>query len=119
MRPSKLAVFVSVSVLALCCAAAFARPPYVALEQRLSAEQLREVGLSAQQLATLNRMLSEAEQRAAPAQPQAAQAQAQADANRIISESITPELIQMTEAEARLKHGWVTVTGADSVVVSK
>lgn len=48
-----------------------------------------------------------------------AQAQAQADANRIISESITPELIQMTEAEARLKHGWVTVTGADSVVVSK
>lgn len=47
------------------------------------------------------------------------EAQAQADANRIISESITPELIQMTEAEARLKHGWVTVTGADSVVVSK
>lgn len=47
------------------------------------------------------------------------EAQAQADANKIISESITPELIQMTEAEARLKHGWVTVTGADSVVVSK
>ncbi len=47
------------------------------------------------------------------------EAQAQADANRIISESITPELIQMTEAEARLKHGWVTVTGADSVAVSK
>lgn len=47
------------------------------------------------------------------------EAQAQADANRIISESITPELIQMTEAEARLKHGWVTVTGVDSVVVSK
>ena len=33
------------------------------------------------------------------------EAQAQADANKIISESITPELIQMTEAEARLKHG--------------
>lgn len=47
------------------------------------------------------------------------EAQAQADANKIISESITPELIQMTEAEARLKHGWVTVTGADSVVVTK
>lgn len=46
------------------------------------------------------------------------EAQAQADANKIISESITPELIQMTEAEARLKHGWVTVTGADSVVVT-
>lgn len=47
------------------------------------------------------------------------EAQARADANKIISESITPELIQMTEAEARLKHGWVTVTGADSVVVTK
>lgn len=47
------------------------------------------------------------------------EAHAQADANKIISESITPELIQMTEAEARLKHGWVTVTGADSVVVTK
>lgn len=46
------------------------------------------------------------------------EAQAQADANKIISESITPELIQMTEAEARLTHGWVTVTGADSVVVT-
>lgn len=47
------------------------------------------------------------------------EAQAQAESNRIISESITPELIQMTEAEARLKHGWVEVTGADSVVVTK
>lgn len=46
------------------------------------------------------------------------EAQAQAEANRVISESITPELIQMTEAEARLKHGWVEVTGAGSVVVT-
>lgn len=40
-----------------------------------------------------------------------------AESNRIIAQSITPELIQMTEAQARLKHGWVTVTGAESVVV--
>ncbi|MBE5037292.1 membrane protease [Subdoligranulum sp. DSM 109015] len=46
------------------------------------------------------------------------EAQAEADSNRIIAQSITPELIQMTEAQARLKHGWVTVQGADSVVVS-
>ena len=44
------------------------------------------------------------------------EAQAEAKSNRIVSESITPELIQMKEAEARLKHGWVTVNGADTVV---
>lgn len=42
--------------------------------------------------------------------------QAEADANKVLSESITPELIQMKEAEARLKHGWITVQGADTVV---
>lgn len=44
------------------------------------------------------------------------EARAEAESNRIVSESITPELIQMKEAEARLKHGWVTVNGADTVV---
>jgi len=43
-------------------------------------------------------------------------AEAEAEANRIISESITENLIKMKEAEARLKHGWVTVQGADTVV---
>lgn len=46
-------------------------------------------------------------------------AQAEAEANRLKSESITDELIKMTEAEARLQHGWVTVTGADTVVASE
>lgn len=44
------------------------------------------------------------------------QADAQADYNRKIAESITPELIEYKEAEARAKHGWVTVQGADTVV---
>lgn len=44
------------------------------------------------------------------------EAQAEADANKVLSESITPELIQMKEAEARLKHGWITVQGSDTVV---
>lgn len=43
-------------------------------------------------------------------------ARAEAEANRVISASITPELIQMKEAEARIKHGWVTVQGAGTVV---
>lgn len=46
------------------------------------------------------------------------EAQAEADSNRIVAESITPDLIQMKEAEARLKHGWVTVQGADTVVTN-
>lgn len=45
------------------------------------------------------------------------EAQAEAEANRVIAESITPELIQMIEAEARKEHGWVTVQGADVVAV--
>lgn len=44
------------------------------------------------------------------------EAQAEADANNLKSNSITPELIQMKEAEARLQHGWVTVQGANAVV---
>lgn len=44
------------------------------------------------------------------------EAEAEAEANRIIAESITDELIRMKEAEARLEHGWVTVQGADSVI---
>ena len=45
------------------------------------------------------------------------EAEAEAKSNRLKASSITPELIQMKEAEARLKHGWVTVQGADNTVV--
>ena len=45
-------------------------------------------------------------------------AKSEAEANRLVSESITSELIQMKEAEARLEHGWVEVKGASSVVVT-
>lgn len=44
------------------------------------------------------------------------QAQAEADANKVKAASITDELIKMTEAEARLQHGWVTVQGAGAIV---
>ena len=46
-------------------------------------------------------------------------AQAEAEANRLLSESITQELIDMKEAEARMEHGWVTVNGAGSVVTTE
>lgn len=44
-------------------------------------------------------------------------AEAEAKANKLKAESITPELIQMKEAEAREKHGWITVNGAGATVV--
>lgn len=44
-------------------------------------------------------------------------AEAEAKANQMIANSITPDLIQMKIAEARMEHGWVEVEGAGSVVV--
>ena len=55
----------------------------------------------------------------ADAQVTITNAQAEAEANRLKSESITDELIRMTEAEARMEHGWVTVNGAGSVVTTE
>lgn len=43
-------------------------------------------------------------------------AQAESEANQMLNDSITDNLIRMKEAEARLKHGWVTVNGASTVV---
>lgn len=44
------------------------------------------------------------------------EAQAEADANKIVSESLTDRILKQQENEARLKHGWVTVQGANTVV---
>lgn len=66
---------------------------------------------TAEAQAETNRVIAESE-----AAVKVIEAQAEAEANKTIAESITPELIEMKEAEARLKHGWVTVQGADTVV---
>ena len=42
-------------------------------------------------------------------------AEGEAEANRILSNSITPVLLEKMEMEARQKHGWVTVNGASVV----
>lgn len=46
-------------------------------------------------------------------------AQAEATANKKLSESITPELIQLKDAEARIKHGWVEVITNEAIVDTK
>lgn len=53
------------------------------------------------------------------ADAQIEEARGQAQANYEISKSITPNLIQMKEAEARSKHGWVTVSGNSTAVVKE
>lgn len=44
------------------------------------------------------------------------EAQAEAEAYRIKSDAITPNLLKKWELDARLKHGWVEVNGASTVV---
>lgn len=53
------------------------------------------------------------------AEIQITKAKAEAEANRVKAASITDELIKMTEAEARKKHGWVTTQGATAVVTQE
>jgi regulator of protease activity HflC (stomatin/prohibitin superfamily) len=43
-------------------------------------------------------------------------AEATAKANALVSDSVTDRVIQNKEADARLKHGWVTTEGAAAVV---
>lgn len=45
-------------------------------------------------------------------------ADAEAAANQSVAQSITPELIQYLEAQARMEHGWVTVQGAETIVTN-
>lgn len=45
-------------------------------------------------------------------------ADAEAYSNQKVASSVTEELIRYTEAQARKKYGWITVTGADTVVTN-
>ena len=46
-------------------------------------------------------------------------AEAEAESNKKVADSVTDELIRYTEAQAREKHGWVTVNGANTVVTDQ
>lgn len=81
----------------------------VAKQQAINAQYQKETALAE---AETERVKAEA-----AASIKLIEAQAEADANEIISNSITPELIAKMEAEARLEHGWVTVMGGDVAAV--
>ena len=86
-----------------------------AINNRIEAQQKADQAKAEQETAKV-----EAETALIKAQNDAAievtKADAEAQANERLASSITPELIAMKEAEARLVHGWVTVKGADNVV---
>lgn len=46
-----------------------------------------------------------------------AKAEGEAEANRLITESLTPELLKKMEMEARQEHGWITIQGAGNTIV--
>lgn len=58
----------------------------------------------------------ELEKQKIEAETKRVKAEAEAKANEIISNSITPNLLKKMELEARMKHGWVTIQGAQAVV---
>lgn len=47
------------------------------------------------------------------------EARGTAEANELLQKSITPELIRMKEADARLKHGWITTQTGTAIVDAK
>ena len=89
-----------------------------AIDNRVTALQQKQQAEAEQE-----RVKVEAETKLIQAENEASikvkQAQAEAEANTVLSQSITDELIRMTEAEARKQHGWVEVQGADAVVKEK
>ena len=98
----------------------------VQLDEELQAKvQAKEQAKQDAEKAELDKQTAIAQGEAAKAKAEAdaqvtiTNAQAEAEANRLKSESITDELIRMTEAEARMEHGWVTVNGAESVVTTE
>lgn len=50
------------------------------------------------------------------AKAQIERAKGEAEANKLISDSITPELIEREIAEARKQHGWITTQGGTPIV---
>lgn len=53
------------------------------------------------------------------AEAQIEKARGEAEANRLLEQSITPELLKKMEMEARLKHGWVEIQTGQAIVDTK
>lgn len=89
-----------------------------AIDNRVTALQKKQQAQAEQETAKVEAETALIKARNA-AEIKLTEAKAEAEANKIKSSSITDKLIKMTEAEARLEHGWVTVQGADAVVTKE
>lgn len=88
-----------------------------AIDARISASQETEklkIQAENEKLKAANKKI-EAE---GNAEKERIEAQGKADANKKVQESLTPEVLNKMEMEARLKHGWVEVNGG-SVITQK
>lgn len=100
-----------------------------AIKQRVTALQKKQQAQAEQETAKVEAQtkLIKAQNKAdikiteakAKAETRKIEANAEAEANKKIASSITKELIDMKEAEAREKHGWVTIQGGTPIVNSK
>lgn len=86
----------------------------VATQKKLEAET-KQSQLTLEEKAAAERKLIATQ---AEADAKIIAAEAEAKANKALAESITPELIDLKEAEARLKHGWVTVQGGTTTTAT-
>lgn len=97
-----------------------------AYDQKIAKKQQAQIDYERQQIVN-KKNIEKAETNAkvketnakADAEATKIKAEAEAEANNKISSSITDKIIEEKTAEARLKHGWVTVQGAGNVVTNK
>lgn len=85
---------------------------------QLASQDNERAKLEAEKLQTETKSKAEAQitQAQADAESTLKRAEAEAEANRLKSESITDKILREKEADARLKHGWVTIQGGTAVV---
>lgn len=86
--------------------------------QQLKQQQLETAKIEAEQKKVVAQGDAEKQkiEAQAKADSQIIAADAKAVANQKVQQSITPELLQQMEMEARIAHGWITVQGAATVV---
>ena len=94
-------------------------------ETLLSKVQAKEQAKQDAEKAELDKQTAVAQGEAAKARVQAEadvkkiQTDADVDRYKRLGESITPQLVQKWEMDARLKHGWVEIQGANTVVTEQ
>ena len=92
------------------------------IEQAIEAEAIAKKQVETAQQA-LEKAKVEAETKKIDAQAAAdvrlIAAKAEADANNLISNSVTEQVLKKMEMEARLKHGWVEVNSTGGTIVQQ